>query len=70
MELWNFGGMVLAGLAFALAGGCPGRQLFLAGEGDGDAAVFVLGMIVGAGFAHNWLTASSPKGWGNTALPR
>ena len=24
MELWNFGGMVLAGLAFALAGGCPG----------------------------------------------
>ncbi len=39
MGLWNFGGMVLAGLAFALAGGCPGRQLFLAGEGDGDAAV-------------------------------
>jgi hypothetical protein len=31
MGLWNFGGMVLAGLAFALAGGCPGRQLFLAG---------------------------------------
>jgi uncharacterized protein len=25
--LWNFGGMVLSGLAFALAGGCPGRQL-------------------------------------------
>ena len=23
MHLWNFGGMVLAGLAFALAGGCP-----------------------------------------------
>ena len=30
--LWNFGGMVLAGLAFALSGGCPGRQLFLSGE--------------------------------------
>ena len=28
MSLWNFGGMVLSGLAFALAGGCPGRQLF------------------------------------------
>jgi YedE family putative selenium metabolism protein len=64
MGLWNFGGMVLAGLAFALAGGCPGRQLFLAGEGDGDAAVFVLGMIVGAGFAHNFGLASSPQGVG------
>jgi YedE family putative selenium metabolism protein len=64
MSLWNFGGMVLAGLAFALAGGCPGRQLFLAGEGDGDAAVFVLGMIVGAGFSHNFGLASSPGGVG------
>lgn len=32
-HLWNVLGMALAGLAFALAGGCPGRQLFLAGEG-------------------------------------
>ena len=64
MQVWNFGGMVLAGLAFALAGGCPGRQLFLAGEGDGDAAVFVFGMIVGAGFSHNFGLASSPKGVG------
>jgi hypothetical protein len=59
---WNFGGMALAGLAFTLAGGCPGRQLFLAGEGDGDAAIFVFGMIVGAGFAHNFSMASSPSG--------
>ncbi|MBC2694825.1 MAG: YedE-related selenium metabolism membrane protein [Desulfobacteraceae bacterium] len=64
MQIWNFGGMVLSGLAFSLAGGCPGRQLFLAGEGDGDAAIFVLGMIVGAGFAHNFGLASSPKGVG------
>jgi YedE family putative selenium metabolism protein len=64
MHVWNFAGMVLAGLAFALAGGCPGRQLFLSGEGDGDAAVFVMGMIVGAGFAHNFGLASSPKGVG------
>jgi len=63
-HVWNFAGMALAGLAFALAGGCPGRQLFLSGEGDGDAAVFVLGMIVGAGFAHNFGLASSPKGVG------
>lgn len=64
MHLWNFGGMVLAGLAFCLAGGCPGRQLFLAGEGDADAAVFVLGMIIGAAFAHNFGLAGSPKGVG------
>ncbi len=61
-NLWNFGGMALAGLAFTLAGGCPGRQLFLAGEGDGDAAVFVVGMMVGAGFAHNFSIASSSGG--------
>ncbi len=64
LSLWNFAGMVLAGLAFALAGGCPGRQLFMAGEGDGDAAIFVFGMIVGAAFAHNFGLASSPKGLG------
>ena len=63
-HFWNFAGMALAGLAFALAGGCPGRQLFLAGEGDGDAAVFVLGMIVGAAIAHNFGLASSPQGIG------
>jgi YedE family putative selenium metabolism protein len=61
-EWWNFGGMVLAGLAFTLAGGCPGRQLFLAGEGDADSAMFVTGMIVGAGFAHNLSIASSGSG--------
>jgi len=61
---WNFAGMVVAGLAFALAGGCPGRQLFLSGEGDSDAAVFVLGMIVGAALSHNFGLASSPAGIG------
>ena len=50
----------MAGLAFALAGGCPGRQLFLAGEGDSDAGVFVLGMITGAAFAHNFSLAGKP----------
>lgn len=64
VHLWNFLGMVLAGLAFALAGGCPGRQLILSGEGDSDAAVFVMGMIVGAGVSHNFLLASSPAGTG------
>jgi len=61
-HMWNFLGMTLSGLAFALAGGCPGRQLFLSGEGDMDAGIFVLGMIVGAGISHNFAMASSPKG--------
>jgi YedE family putative selenium metabolism protein len=64
VHLWNFMGMALSGLAFALAGGCPGRQLILSGEGDSDAAVFVMGMIVGAGISHNFLLASSPSGPG------
>lgn len=61
-HLWNFLGMTLSGLAFVLAGGCPGRQLFLSGEGDMDAGIFVLGMIIGAAVAHNFALASSPKG--------
>lgn len=59
-HLWNFLGMVLAGLCFALAGGCPGRQFFLSGEGDGDAAIFCCGMFVGAGIVHNWFLAAVP----------
>ncbi|MBU4486194.1 MAG: YedE-related selenium metabolism membrane protein [Candidatus Delongbacteria bacterium] len=64
MHLWNFLGMVLAGLAFSLAGGCPGRQLILTGEGDTDSGIFVLGMIAGAAFSHNFAMASSGKGIG------
>ena len=63
-NLWNFLGMATAGLAFALAGGCPGRQLFMAGEGDNDAAVFAVGLIVGTAVAHNFGLASSPAGVG------
>lgn len=63
-HIWNFLGMALSGLAFVLAGGCPGRQLFLSGEGDMDAAIFATGMIVGASIAHNFAMASSPKGIG------
>lgn len=65
MQLWNFLGMTLAGLAFTLAGGCPGRQLFLSGEGDADAAIFASGMIVGAAISHNFGLASSPSGVGS-----
>jgi len=58
-HLWNVLGMVLAGLAFALGGGCPGRQVFLSGEGDSDAFIFFAGMLTGAALAHNFLLASA-----------
>lgn len=63
-QTWNFLGMVLSGLAFTLAGGCPGRQLIMAGEGDSDAGIFVLGMLAGAAVAHNFSAASSGAGIG------
>ena len=59
-HLWNFLGMLLAGLAFALAGGCPGRQLVAAGEGNGDAGIFILGSLAGVALAHNLALAGIP----------
>ena len=53
-QLWNLLGMVIVGWGSVLLGGCPLRQLILAGEGNGDSAVTVLGMVVGAAFAHNF----------------
>jgi len=63
-HLWNFFGMLLAGLTATLLGGCPLRQTILSGEGDTDAGMTVLGLVVGAAFAHNFLLASSPNGPG------
>ncbi len=60
--LWNFLGMVVVGFGAILLGGCPLRQLVLAGEGNVDSAITVIGLAVGAAFAHNFGLASSPKG--------
>lgn len=60
--LWNALGMVLVGFASVLLGGCPLRQLVLAGSGNGDSAVTVMGSAVGAAFCHNFGLASSPAG--------
>ena len=59
-QLWNLLGMVLVGWGSVLLGGCPLRQLILAGEGNGDSAVTVFGMIVGAALAHNFGLAGNP----------
>jgi hypothetical protein len=60
--LWNFLGMMLAGTAATLLGGCPLRQLVAASEGNTDCAVTVIGFIAGAAFAHNFGLAAGPKG--------
>lgn len=52
--IWSFLGMTVVGWGSILLGGCPLRQLILAGEGNGDSAVTVFGMIVGAAIAHNF----------------
>jgi len=61
-HLWNFLGMGLVGLAATQMGGCPFRNTVLAGEGDTDAGVTVLGYIAGAAVAHNFAIAASPNG--------
>lgn len=58
-HLWNILGMYVVGFAAVLAGGCPLRQLILAGQGSSDAAVTVLGLFFGAGLCHNLGLASS-----------
>jgi len=60
--LWNFLGLMLVGLCAVLLGGCPFRQLVLAGSGNSDSAITVLGMVAGAAFAHNFQMASSATG--------
>ncbi len=68
-HLWNFLGMALAGLAFALGGGCPGRQLVAAGEGNADAGIFVLGSMAGVALAHDLALAAVPDRLGAVGGP-
>lgn len=58
-HLWNILGMYAVGFAAVLAGGCPLRQLILAGQGSSDSAVTVIGMFVGAALCHNFGLAAS-----------
>ncbi len=58
-HLWNILGMYAVGFAAVLAGGCPLRQLILAGQGSSDAAMTVMGMFFGAALCHNFGLAAS-----------
>lgn len=58
-HIWNILGMYVVGFAAVLAGGCPLRQLVLAGQGSQDSAVTFLGLLLGAAFSHNFNLASA-----------
>jgi len=60
--IWNILGLFLVGFGSVLLGGCPFRQLVLAGSGNSDASVTVLGFIAGAAICHNFGLASSGAG--------
>lgn len=59
--LWNFLSMTLVGLCGVFLSGCPLRQIVKAGHGDGDSAVAVFGMLIGASIAHNFALASAAQ---------
>lgn len=56
---FNFLGMFLVGLGSVMLGGCPLRQLILAGEGNSDSAVSVMGLLFGAAISHNFSLAGA-----------
>lgn len=58
-SLWNILGLYVVGFAAVLLGGCPARQLVLAGQGSSDSVVTVLGMFLGAAAAHNFGLAAA-----------
>lgn len=68
-HLWNFLGMTLVGFASVLLGGCPLRQLVLAGNGNTDSTMTVLGMMAGAAISHNFVLAAGKLATGVVGVP-
>ena len=58
--LWNVLALALVGLTGALSGGCPVRQIVMTGEGNGDAFVTVVGILLGGSLAHTLGLAGVP----------
>ena len=63
---WSFLGMTLVGITSIFIGGCPFRQLILAGQGSADAGAAVLGMVAGGAIVQAWGITSSSLGPSNT----
>ena len=59
---WTFLGMTLVGFASVLIDGCPFRQLIKAGQGDIDAAMATLGMLLGGALVYTWMLGSTSAG--------
>ncbi len=59
---WTFLAMVLVGFGSILIDGCPFRQLIKAGEGDVDAGITALGMLVGGALVYAWTLRSTSAG--------
>jgi YedE family putative selenium metabolism protein len=60
--IFNFLGMALVGYGSVLLGGCPLRQLVMAGEGKSDAGICILGFLIAGAIAHNFGISASPAG--------
>ncbi|GHV20163.1 membrane protein [Spirochaetia bacterium] len=60
--LFNFLGLALVGYGSVLLGGCPLRQIVMAGEGNSDSGICILGFILAGATAHNFGIAASPAG--------
>jgi hypothetical protein len=60
--VWNFLSLGLVGITGVLSGGCPVRQIVMAGEGNGDAFLTAAGLVAGGALAHVWGIASSGAG--------
>lgn len=60
--LWDFLGMGLVGFSGTLADGCPFRQLILAGSGDSDAGITVLGLLAGGAILQNFNLNTTASG--------
>jgi len=58
----SFLAMALVGLTGAFAGGCPVRQVVMAGEGNGDALVTAAGIAAGGALSHTFGLVSTGAG--------
>jgi len=59
---WSFISLFLVGYIAVLIDGCPFRQLIKSGEGDMNAQISFLGMLLGAAFVQNFTILSDASG--------
>lgn len=60
--LWSFVSMALVGYIAVIIDGCPFRQLVKMGEGDINAFVCFLGMLIGSAFVQNFKILADSSG--------